>query len=73
MKKCFTLIELLTVEVYIGTTALTNNDNLIPNEKYNVTTVIMINSEAIEALNDLVETNETKTSEKEDYIKLNDT
>lgn len=73
MEKCFTLIELLTVEVYIGTTALTNNDNLIPNEKYNVTTVIMINSEAIEALNDLVETNETKNSEKEDYIKLNDT
>ena len=61
------------VEMYIGTMALTNNNNLIPNEKYNVTTVTVINSEAVEALNDLVETKGSKPSGKEDYIKLNDT
>lgn len=60
------------IEMYIGTSSLIDKNNLKINEKYNVTDVTILNNEATEALNDLVEVKGEKPSGDEDYIKLND-
>ena len=60
------------IEMYIGTSSLIDKNNLKINETYNVTDVTILNNEATEALNDLVEVKGEKPSGDEDYIKLND-